>query len=62
MPREMERRNYLLVIVIFDKSEFIFDLINNPYIRNIIVFFQMFFSTLRQPFIVKLSSMNHLYK
>ena len=49
--REMEGRTCLLVIVIFDNSVYVYDLINIPYIRNIIpIFFQMSCSTLRQSF------------
>lgn len=49
--REMEGRKYLLVIVIFDNSVYVFDLINIPCIRNIIIiFFQMSCSTLKQSF------------
>lgn len=46
----MKGRNCFLVIVILDSSMYVFELINIPYIRNTIIFSQMFYKTHRQLF------------
>lgn len=39
-----------MVIVTFDNSVYVLDLINIPYIKNIVSFFQMYCSTIGQLF------------
>lgn len=52
LHREMERRRCLLDIVILDSSVYVLDLINIPYLGNIISSFfpQMYYNTGRQLF------------